>query len=419
MGAGRDLYGQRKDGSEFPVEIGLNPIETDEGRLVLASIVDITERKRADEKFRLAVESAPNAMVMVNEQGQIILANLQAEKLFGYSRAELESLPIESLVPDRFRASHPAYRQSYSARPVARAMGSGRDLFARRKDGTEFPVEIGLNPIQTAEGLHILGAIVDITQRKQLERQAREQLVELAHVSRLTTVGEMFSGLAHEINQPLGAAANYARACVRFAKSGAATPEELIEYMEKAAIENGRACEIVNRMRAFVRKDFSPPAPVDINEIVEYVVTLLDAGMRTGVNAQAPVTPRLELTTPLPRVSAVRVQIEQVLVNLARNAVEAMAESSSPSRELSIRSWRDQDFVCVAVADTGPGVAPEQLTNLFKPFFSTKHHGMGLGLSISRSIAEAHQGRLDVESTLGEGTTFCLKLPIARVEETP
>jgi PAS domain S-box-containing protein len=175
MGAARELYARRKDGSEFPVEIGLNPIKTDDGVMVLSAIVDITQRKRAEERFRQAVESAPNGMVMIDPKGTITLVNAQTEKLFGYGREELLGQPVELLVPERFRAKHPEYRSGFFANPQVRSMGVGRDLFGRRKDGSEFPVEIGLNPIKTDEGLMVLSAIVDITERKRAEEALRAE----------------------------------------------------------------------------------------------------------------------------------------------------------------------------------------------------------------------------------------------------
>jgi len=173
MGAGRDLYGLRKDGTEMPIEIGLNPINTDEGAFVLASIIDITERKRAEERFRQVIEGAPNGMVMVGREGKIALVNLQIEKSFGYSRDELLGQPIEMLVPERFRGHHLGYRNGFMAEPSTRSMGSGRDLYGLRKDGSEFPVEIGLNPLETEQGPMVLGTIVDITERKQTEEARR------------------------------------------------------------------------------------------------------------------------------------------------------------------------------------------------------------------------------------------------------
>ena len=178
MGAGRDLYALRNDGSEFPVEIGLNPIETDEGTMVLSAIVDISARKRLEERFRQVVESAPNAMVMINRAGVIEMVNAQAEQVFGYVRAELLGQPVEMLVPERFRGRHPGMRASFFAAPSSRPMGAGRDLYALRKDGSEFPVEIGLNPIETDEGTMVLSAIVDISDRKQKEERIVQALRE-------------------------------------------------------------------------------------------------------------------------------------------------------------------------------------------------------------------------------------------------
>jgi diguanylate cyclase (GGDEF)-like protein/PAS domain S-box-containing protein len=173
MGAGRDLHGLRKDGSEVPIEIGLNPLQMPDGLYVLASIIDITERKRAEERLRLVIEAAPNAMLMTNAQGGIVLVNSQTEKLFGYSRQELLSLTIEALIPPRFRTHHQAYRAGFFAQPDARAMGVGRDLFGLRKDGSEIPIEIGLNPLQTADGSFVLASVIDISERLQAQRTTR------------------------------------------------------------------------------------------------------------------------------------------------------------------------------------------------------------------------------------------------------
>lgn len=170
MGAGRDLYGLRKDGSEVPIEIGLNPLQMPDGLHVLASIIDITERKRAEERLRLVIEAAPNAMLMANARGEIVLVNSQTEKLFGYTREELLELTVEALIPPRFRAHHQAYRAGFFSQPDARAMGAGRDLFGLRKDGSEIPIEIGLNPLQTTEGSFVLASVIDISERLQAQR---------------------------------------------------------------------------------------------------------------------------------------------------------------------------------------------------------------------------------------------------------
>lgn len=195
MGAGRDLFASRKDGSEVPVEIALHPIETDEGSFVLASIVDITERTRADERFRLVVEAAPSAMIMVNDRGLITLVNSQTERLFGYSRSELLGQQIEMLVPERYRAAHPGLRTDFLAHPSARAMGAGRDLYGLRKDGVEVPIEIGLNPVNTDEGAFVLASIIDITERKRSEEALRESEERLHTIIENLSEGLVISDL--------------------------------------------------------------------------------------------------------------------------------------------------------------------------------------------------------------------------------
>ena len=198
MGVGRDLYGLRKDGSEVPIEIGLNPLRTDEGMFVLASIIDITERKRSQERLRLVIDAAPNAMLMVNDKGLITLINSQTEKLFGYDRAELLGKSIETLVPARYHHAHDGYRRGFFSDPDTRSMGAGRDLFGLRKDGSEVPIEIGLNPLRTDEGLFVLASIIDITERKHVEQMLRLSQVNLLRQSMLNSAP--FSIIAIDVN---------------------------------------------------------------------------------------------------------------------------------------------------------------------------------------------------------------------------
>lgn len=204
MGAGRDLAGLRSDGSEFPVEIGLSPISTSEGEFVLASVLDITDRKRAEERFRMVVEFAPTAMIMINREGRIVLVNSQTQGLFGYTREELMNLKIEALVPQHVHTGHPKLREGFFAEPRPRSMGVGRELHGVRKDGSEVPVEIGLSPISTPEGDFVLASVVDITERKRAEQQVKsaaelaaqrakelERLAELENFRKLTIGREL------------------------------------------------------------------------------------------------------------------------------------------------------------------------------------------------------------------------------------
>ncbi len=417
VGVGRDLYGLRKDGTQVPVEIGLSPVLTEHGTMVICSILDISVRQRAEDRFRLVVESSPNAIVMVNHAGEIVLVNLQAEQMFGYLRSELIGRPVEILVPDSFRATHSADREYLFTAPVARPMGRGRDLRGRRKDGTEFPVEVGLTPIDSDEGVYVLSAIVDITERVQADKRRQLHLTELAHAARLSAVGEMFAELAHEINQPLGATANYTRACVRMLKSSEPVPPaQLREWLEKAAAQAVRATEIVQRIGSFVRRGGPIQANLDINEVIEHVLALPVLDIWAGGTMQR-ITPVMRLAKDLPVVMADRVQIEQVLLNLLRNSLDAMLALPPDDRRILIETALEGTFVRVSVEDNGVGLTPEARAHVFTPFFTTKANGMGLGLSISKSIIEAHSGTLTVESIPKAGARFSFTLPVFSLQE--
>jgi signal transduction histidine kinase len=298
-------------------------------------------------------------------------------------------------------------------------MGVGRDLRGRRRDGSEFPVEIGLTPIETGDGWAVLGTIVDITERTEAQERERLRLAEMAHALRLSTVGEMFSGLAHEVNQPLAAAANYARTCIRYARSEQGIDRrQLLDWMEKTAAQTARAIEIVQRVGTFVRKERSKYVQLDLNSIIREVIAL--PGLATAVlEVASTIVPDLQLEKSLPPVLADRVQIEQVLLNLLRNAIESMVNMPPRQRKLTIRTSLFGAYAEVAVSDEGHGISSEDLAKLFNPFFTTKPDGMGLGLSISRSIIEAHSGQMSADSKVGVGTTFRFTLPIATAEAKP
>jgi PAS domain S-box-containing protein len=228
MGAGRDLFGRRKDGSEVPIEIGLNPIQTAGQLFTLASIVDISERKRADARFRLVVEAAPNAMLMIDENRSITLLNRKTEELFGYTRVELIGQAIEVLVPDRFRTKHPAFVEGFFAVPQARAMGAGRDLFGRRKDGSEVPIEIGLNPIETDQGVFTLAAIIDISERRRAEA-AHERLAAIVESSDDAIIGMTLRGVITNWNQGAERLFRYSAAQVVGRPIGVVVPPHLVD----------------------------------------------------------------------------------------------------------------------------------------------------------------------------------------------
>jgi PAS domain S-box-containing protein len=374
---------------------------------VLGSATDITERKRAEERFRLAVEASPSAIVMVNEQGQIVLVNVQTETLFGYAREELVGQSVEVLVPERYRADHPAHRGGFFAAPQTRPMGAGRELFARRKNGSEFLVEIGLNPIHTQEGVLVLTAIVDITERKRTELEVAQQRAELAHIARVSTMGELAASLAHELNQPLTAILSNAQAAQRFIAANPADLEEVHEILKDIVQDNNRAGEIIRRLRAMVRKEKLEFVPLELAGVIRDVVQLVhsDAILHN-------IRVLLEINSGLPPVRGDKVQLQQVLLNLLLNAFDALKNSPADERSVAVQAELDGGSILkVAVRDSGTGLNGGQLDKIFQPFFTSKPDGLGLGLSISRSIVEAHGGRLWVENNPDRGATFCFTLP--------
>ena len=373
----------------------------------------------SDRLFRLVVEAAPNAMVMINQNGEITMVNAQAERVFEYSRGELLGQPVEILVPTRLAHHHPGLRKTFSANPRPRPMGAGRDLYGRKKDGSEFPIEIGLNPIDTDDGPMVLSAIVDITERKAAESSLKESQgrlqelhSELLHVSRLSAMGEMASALAHELNQPLAAISNYMNGSRRLLASSTDPNTPKIEAaLDKAAEQAIRAGQIIRRLREFVARGESEKRVESLSKMVEEASTLgLVGASERGVQVRLQIDPAIDL------VLADRVQIQQVLVNLLRNAMEAMAETSK--KELSVANLQAPgEMIEITVSDTGSGLSEEVISNLFQPFFTTKETGMGVGLSISRSIIEAHGGQMQAGSNAAGGATFHFTLPAVSREE--
>jgi two-component system sensor kinase FixL len=374
----------------------------------IGSCIDITERKQAQDRFRLVVEASPNGIVLVNAQGHIVLVNARAEKMFGYGREELIGQGIELLVPERFRSEHPAHRAVFHAAPVARTIGTGLELFARRKDGTEFPVEIGISPIQSPEGVLVLSVIVDISARKQAEAESRQHREELAHLSRVAIMGEMAGSLAHELNQPLTGIVNNASAGRRFIAKGRADLPKLDDLLEAVVADGHRAGEIIRGIRGMVRKTEEIRSPVNLNDVIASVLRFV--GSDALERHCALVT---EPDPKLPLVEADQVQLQQVLLNLVVNAFEAMRETPVAERRTIIRSECDSEGrVRVSVRDFGPGLPSEEPQRIFERFFSTKREGLGMGLAIARSIITAHGGELAAANAQGGGAYVHFSLPV-------
>src|SRR5438270_443253 len=370
------------------------------------------ELQFGEERFRRVVEAAPSAMIMVNQDGQITLANLQAEKIFGYPREELLGRPIEMLLPERLRSGYRDLRHDYLRDPQARPMGAGRELFGRRKDGSEVPVEIGLSPIRTSQGLLVLASIVDISERKLAELEAARQRHDLAHLARVTALGELSSSLAHELTHPLTAILSNAQAAQRFLAHDDVDLDEVREILNDIVTQDERAGEVIHRLRLLFKKGEPQKHSdeVDVNEVVTDVLKL----MRHDLINQS-VTVDTDLGQNLPPVAGDRVQLQQVLLNLVLNACEAMTDHNSSERQLLIASQFENGAVQVSVTDRGGGIPEEKLEQVFERFFTMKKQGMGLGLSICRTIIDAHRGEIWATNNSNRGSTFHFSLPINHV----
>ena len=368
-----------------------------------------SELQIGEERFRRVVEAAPSAMIMVNQEGQITLANQQAEKTFGYPREELLGCPIEMLVPERLRSGHQGFRHDYLCDPQARPMGVGRELFGRRKDGSEVPVEIGLSPIHTSKGLLVLASIVDITERKLAELEAARQRHDLAHLARVTALGELSSSLAHELTHPLTAILSNAQAAQRFLADDNVDLDEVREILNDIVTQDQRAGEVIHSLRLMLKKGELQEHcdDVDLNEVILDVVNLMRSDL---INRN--VTLDTDLAQKLPAITGDRVQLQQVLLNLALNGCEAMADYNSSERRLLIASQWENGAVRVSVADRGSGIPEEKMQQVFERFFTTKKEGMGLGLSVCRTIIDAHRGKIWATNDAGCGATFHFSLPI-------
>lgn len=367
-----------------------------DGRRLLSSVaVDVTERRQAEERFRLVIESAPNGIIMVGDMGTIALVNAELERQFGYSRSELLGQSIEILLPESVRISHAEWRSEFFAAPETRPMGAGRELHGLRKDGTTFPVEVGLTPVHAPGGHAVLAAVVDITERKQLEERVR-------HAAKMEAVGRLAGGVAHEFNNLLTAILGYGEV-LRIRLAGDDARSGPVEEICKAAT---RAASLTQQLLAFSRKQVPQIREIDLNA----AITQLTGMLRQLIGEH--ITLVTDLDASLPRVKADSGQIDQVVINLAVNARDAMPAGGILRIETHT-VLKPVPTVRLLVSDTGTGMDEKTLANIFDPFFTTKGpgRGTGLGLSIVYGIVQQYSGVITVESAVGSGSRFCIDLP--------
>jgi PAS domain S-box-containing protein len=375
---------------------------------LLGVSMDITERKQAEELFHLATEASPSGTVLINHEGRIVLVNAHAEELFGYARDELIGKDVELLVPERFGALHSTDRANFFSAPEARAMGAGRELFARRKDGSEFPVEIGLNPIQTPHGLVVLANVVDISARLAAEDVARQSREQVELLSRVSLLGEMTASLAHELNQPLAAIVNNATAAMQYLEQGRLNPEQLQDILNDVVADGRRACDVMRNVRSAIKKGSAIRGQINLNDVVKAVTHMVQPDAASQFCKM-----ETSLARDLPAIEGDPIQIQQVLINLVHNAVDAMHDTPLGRRIVEIATdYNGDGTIGVAVRDYGSGISETTRERLFEQFFTTKGDGLGMGLAIVRSIIEAHGGTVAAENANGGGARFYFRLPI-------
>ncbi|SFP00150.1 PAS/PAC sensor signal transduction histidine kinase [Bradyrhizobium sp. Ghvi] len=407
------IAGTSDRGKWIRARAGLIRDEAGLARHLSGIFLDIDNEKQVEEALRTRethlrsiLHTIPDAMIVIDGHGIMQLFSTAAERLFGWSEQEAIGQNVSILMPEPDRTRHDSYIARYRTTHDPHIIGIGRIVTGKRRDGTTFPMHLSIGEMQSGGEPYFTGFVRDLTEHQQTQARLQELQSELVHVSRLTAMGEMASALAHELNQPLAAISNYMKGSRRLL-AGSVDPNtpKVESALDRAAEQALRAGQIIRRLRDFVSRGESEKRVESLSKLIEEAGALGLAGAREQ-NVQL----RFSLDPGADLVLADRVQIQQVLVNLFRNALEAMAQS--PQRELVVANARVADgMIEVEVSDTGSGFQSDVLPNLFQTFFTTKETGMGVGLSISRSIIEAHGGRMWAENNASGGATFRFTLP--------
>jgi two-component system, LuxR family, sensor kinase FixL len=373
-----------------------------------------TRRQAAGREAHLQsiLDTVPEAMIVINARGVIQSFSSAAERLFGYTADQALGQNIKMLMPTPYRENHDGYLERYLRTGEKRIIGTGRVVVGARKDGSTFPMELAVGEMKSDNARFFTGFIRDLTERQEVKARLQELQSELVHISRLTALGEMASALAHELNQPLSAIANYMKGSRRLLQDRTDDQSQMIrEAINKAAEQALRAGEIIRRLRDFVARGETERRIESLNKLLEEASALALVGTRDrGVRVTYVFDPAVEL------VLVDKVQIQQVVLNLVRNAIESMEQSDR--RDLTIATECDRNrMAAVKISDTGTGISPDIASQLFQPFITTKPHGLGVGLSVSRTIVESHGGLITVEPNPQGGTTFRFTIRAVSQEE--
>jgi len=369
---------------------------------------DLQER---DAKTRRIIDSALDAVLSIDEHGSVTEWNAQAETMFGWKRNEAVGQTLSELfIPERYRDGHDKGLQHFLSTGERPLLNRRIEITALHRNGTEFPVEVSIAPYQIDGKWEFSGFVRDITEKKVAEastRRHREMEMELAHANRVATMGQLSASIAHEVNQPIGAAVTNAHAALRWLGATPPNVNEVRHALSRIVTNGNRATDVLSRIRAFIKKTPLRKDSLDVNEVVLEVVALTRSEAKKNK-----VAVQTQLADGLPVVQADRVQLQQVLLNLIINSIEAMSASDAGSRRLLISSAKSQsNDVCVAVQDFGPGFPEASVAQIFQAFYTTKPDGLGMGLSICRSIVEAHGGQLRAAAADPTGAIFTFTLP--------
>ena len=401
---------ERADGSRYFADTATTAMRDAQAQVVgyAQAMRDVSDTVASEAALRAReahlssiLETIPDAMIVIDETAIVRSFSAAAIRQFGYEPAEVVGRNISMLMPEPYRSGHNGYMARYLATGEKRIIGVGRVVVGQRKDGSTFPMELAVGEMRSAGERYFTGFIRDLTERQQTEARLQEIQSELIHMSRFTALGEMASTLAHEINQPLTAITAYLKGSRRMLERMEGDEARVIRgAVDEAAEQALRAGDVIRRLRDFLTRGESERHIEELPRLIEEASALALVGARErGVRVAYRFSPAARLAL------ADRIQIQQVLLNLMRNAVEAMQDA--PRRELEIATEALADgFLAVSVSDTGPGIASEIAERLFQPFVTTKEHGMGVGLSICRTIVEAHGGKLTVSEPPAGGTSF-------------